>query len=437
MSIKSYFNEISTQSLFHLLNRSSVKIIDGRDVNAYNGWKLQNEKRGGHIKGAKSLPLKWSYYIDWIEIVRSKQIDIKNTIIIYSYSKEDSIQLASRFEKAGYKQLYIYNNFINEWASNENLPMNKLNRYKHLVSARWVKYLIEGKRTDEFTSNKFIICHSHYRNRDAYLSGHIPTAIDLDTLELESPKTWNRRSSGELKIALEKHGITNDTTVVLYGKYMSPNNNEEFPGSAAGHIGAIRCALIMMYAGVKDVRVLNGGFQAWQDEGFNIETTEIKKKPISNFGVKIPQCPNFFVDEIEAKEIIQSNNANLVCVRSWDEYIGKVSGYNYIKKKGRIPGVVFGNCGSDAYHMENYRNLDHSTREFQEIAKIWNNVGITSDKYNAFYCGTGWRGSEAFFNAWLMGWPKISVFDGGWFEWSNNPFNPYETGVPNITVESI
>jgi thiosulfate/3-mercaptopyruvate sulfurtransferase len=29
-----------------------------------------------------------------------------------------------------------------------------------------------------------------------------------------------------------------------------------------------------------------------------------------------------------------------------------------------------------------------------------------------------------------MGWPRVSVFDGGWFEWSSDPDNPVETGVP-------
>jgi thiosulfate/3-mercaptopyruvate sulfurtransferase len=42
----------------------------------------------------------------------------------------------------------------------------------------------------------------------------------------------------------------------------------------------------------------------------------------------------------------------------------------------------------------------------------------------AFYCGTGWRASLAFFYAWLMGWEHISVYDGGWFEWSSDPANP-------------
>jgi len=33
----------------------------------------------------------------------------------------------------------------------------------------------------------------------------------------------------------------------------------------------------------------------------------------------------------------------------------------------------------------------------------------------------------------LMGWPNVSVYDGGWFEWSNDPKNPFETGVPLTT----
>jgi thiosulfate/3-mercaptopyruvate sulfurtransferase len=211
---------------------------------------------------------------------------------------------------------------------------------------------------------------------------------------------------------------------------MNPDNADDFPGSAAGHIGAIRNAMIMIYAGVKDVRVLNGGFQSWIDAGFEIATDDVPKNRVTDFGVEIPANPEIIVDIDVAKEMIKSDNAELVCVRSWPEYIGEVSGYNYIEKKGHIPGAIFGNCGSDAYHMENYRNVDHTTREAQEVEAIWRKVGITPDKHLAFYCGTGWRGSEAWFNAWLMGWPNVSVFDGGWFEWSNDPSNPYETGIP-------
>lgn len=430
------FPEITTHELLKALENKNTKVIDVRSVNAYNGWKLSGEKRGGHIKGAKSLPVKWSNYIDWIEIVRSKQILPENNLIIYSYSKDESEKVANLFQKAGYSSVSTYTRFIEEWVENEGLPMEHLARYRQLVSPEWVKDLIDGKTPPAYDNNKFVIVHAHYRNRDAYLSGHIPQAVDMDTLALEAPETWNRRSPEELKKALENHGITADTTVVLYGKYMDPDNADEFPGSAAGHIGAIRNAFIMLYAGVKDVRVMNGGFQSWQDAGYEISTEDVVKQPVAEFGAQIPTRPELAVDVPEAKEIIKSNQSNLVSVRSWNEYIGEVSGYNYIEKKGRIPGSVFGNCGTDAYHMENYRNLDHTIREAQEVAEIWAEVGITPDKHNAFYCGTGWRGSEAFFNAWLMGWPRVSVFDGGWFEWSIDPNNPYETGVPEEELVS-
>jgi len=422
--------EITTKELVKLLDDSRTRIIDIRPVDAYNGWKMGNEERGGHIQGARSLPYKWSRYMDWIEVVRSKHILPEMHLVIYGYSREEIAEVATLFQKAGYPHISLYHHFAEEWTANPELPMEKLERYRQLVSSEWVKTLVDGGVPREHEGNKTVICHAHYRNRDAYLSGHIPGAIDIDTLALEAAETWNRRSPEELKVALEQHGITADTTVVLYGKFMWPDNEDEFPGSAAGHIGAIRCAMIMMYAGVKDVRVLNGGFQSWEDSGYDISKEDIPKVAVSDFGAPIPGRPELIVDVPEAREMLLSENAELVCVRSWPEYIGEVSGYNYIEKTGRIPGAVFGNCGSDAYHMENYRNPDHSIREAREVAEIWKDVDISPEKHLAFYCGTGWRGSEAFYNAWLMGWPRVSVFDGGWFEWSNDPNNPFETGVP-------
>nr|NQU92097.1 sulfurtransferase [Bacteroidota bacterium] len=425
-------NTISTTALHAKVMEGRGTIIDVRPVDAYNGWKMQNEARGGHIRGAKSLSLKWTKYLDWIEIVRSKGIMPDQQLIIYGYTASEAEKVGFYFKNAGYHKIRLYNSFIDEWATNPDLPMERLERYHQLVSAHWLKSLLSGDNPPHYDNDKFVICHAHYRNRDAYLSGHIPGAVDIDTLALEAPETWNRRSPEELQEALQQHGITADTTVLLYGKFMSPNNDDPFPGSAAGDIGAVRCAFIMMYAGVKDVRILNGGFQSWQDEGYEISYDDVPKKPVNEFGVGIPQKPELAVDIPGAKELLTSNEGELVCVRSWPEYIGEVSGYNYIEKKGRIPGAIFGNCGSDAYHMENYRNLDHTTREYHEIEAIWKDAGITPDKHLAFYCGTGWRGSEAFFNAWLMGWPRVSVFDGGWFEWSNDPDNPYETGVPGM-----
>ena len=154
--------------------------------------------------------------------------------------------------------------------------------------------------------------------------------------------------------------------------------------------------------------------------------------PVASFGVQVPSRPEVIVDIDEAKAILADpEGAALVSVRTWLEHIGNVSGYNYIGPAGRIKGDVWGNCGTDAYHMQHYRNIDNTMRAYPEIAANWAEAGITSDKWVAFYCGTGWRASETWFYAYLQGWERIAVYDGGWFEWSQDPINnPIEIGEP-------
>jgi len=422
---------VTTSDILGAMDATDAVIVDTRPVDAYNGWKLKSEARGGHIKGAKSFPSEWTTSKDWLDLAKSKGIVPESHVIVYGYAKKDASRLASHLIEAGYERVSTYDDFVAGWTADQSLPMEHLPRFRHLVPAQWLFDLIQGKQVAQWERSKYVVCHAHYRHRSDYDEGHIPGAIALDTLELETPKTWNRRSPQELKAALQNKGITADTTVIIYGRFSSPNNDDPFPGSNAGHLGAMRCATIMMYAGVKDVRVLNGGIHSWQRAGFRITRQPTEPKPVADFGVEIPAKPEVFVDLPEAKTLLAVSDGELVSVRSWNEFIGDVSGYNYIDRKGRIPGAVFGNCGSDAYHMESYRNQDHTTREYHEIGNFWRESEIVPKKHIAFYCGTGWRASEAFFNSWLMDWPKTCVFDGGWLEWSNDLSNPVETGIPN------
>ncbi len=421
---------ISTEELLTRIDDADTQIVDVRPIDAYNGWKLRGEARGGHVRGARTLPAKWTRYLEWMEIVQAKGIRPEHPVVVYGYDEAEADRVADLFGRAGWNEVTVYLDFVREWCANEQLPMDRLPRYRHLVSAGWLQRLLTDGAAPECSNDRHVLCHAHYQNPADYEQGHIPGALALDTNALESPETWNRRSPAEVRSVLEGLGITHDTTVVLYGRFSSPDFADPFPGSSAGHLGAFRCAFIMLWAGVKDVRMLNGGLQSWLDEGFEITTDEAQPDPVDDFGAEIPGHPELAVDLPEAKEILASPDANLVSVRSWREYIGEVSGYHYIEKKGRIPGSVFGDCGTDAYHMENYRNLDHTTREYGEVEAAWKRIGVTPDKHNAFYCGTGWRGSEAFFNGWLLGWPRVSVYDGGWFEWSNDAHNPIETGIP-------
>lgn len=420
---------LSTPELRGLLESPRAQLIDVRSIDAYNGWRLRGEHRGGHIAGARTLPYKWSSYIDWIEIVRAKEFRPGDPVVVYGDDRTETVQVANQLRRAGY-HTREYHLFGQEWCPDESLPMDRLPRYTQLVPPEWLNQLIEEGAAPEHDGGPHVLCHTHYQNQADYEEGHIPGALSLETTLLESPETWNRRSPDEVRGALLSLGITADTTVVLYGRFSFPDNKDPFPGSAAGQLAAFRCAFIMLWAGVRDVRVLNGGLRSWIDAGFGTSTEAVEPRPADDFGTPVPAAPELAVDLPEARRILASPDANLVSVRSWPEYIGEVSGYNYIEKAGRIPGSVFGNCGSDAYHMENYRNPDHTTREFGEIVAAWMEAGITPDRHNAFYCGTGWRGSEAFFNAWLLGWPRVSVYDGGWFEWSSDEANPVETGDP-------
>ncbi len=423
-------NEISTKDLEKVIGSESHRIVDVRPVDPYNGWALEGERRGGHIRGARTLPVSWSDEEEWDDIARTKGILPNHQIVVYGYNREDAIEVAERFVKSGYNEVSVYTRFVDDWAADESLPIERMERFEKLVYPRWVHQLISGERPPGFNGERYVICHCHYRNKSDYDIGHIPGAIALDARELESPDTWNRRSSEELEQALIRLGISADTTVVVYGRFSSPCNTDPHPGSQAGHLGAIRCGVLMMYAGVRDVRVINGSIAAWGNEGYPLSMDGMQPESVSDFDASVPARPEIFIDTPQAKELLRSGHGNLISVRSWDEFIGKVSGYNYIFKKGRIPGAVFGNCGSDAYHMENYRNIDLTTREYHEIKAMWKKSGITSDQFNAFYCGTGWRASEAFFNAYLMGWNNIAVYDGGWYEWSNEPDNPIDLGEP-------
>jgi thiosulfate/3-mercaptopyruvate sulfurtransferase len=422
-------------------------VLDVRPMAAYNGWTLRDEPRGGHVPDATHIPLQWTQYMDWVEVVEEKNLNSEQPITVYGYDADESQAMAEKLGRLGFEDVNVYEAFIDEWSADPERPLRRLERYDKLVHPAWLRARLGGLngtpdempgRMDGVAENgrptrDLVLCHAHFDHRADYEKGHIPGAVPLNTNWLESTDTWNRRSPGELEEALRRLGIRRDTTVVLYGRFAYPTYEQEHPAQSAGHLGAMRCAAILLYAGVEDVRVLNGGVTAWETAGYALSTDNVAPQPVDRTGLDIPERPEYMIDMPEAKELLAAADGDLVSVRSWSEFIGERSGYHYMEQTGRIPGAVFGNCGSDAYHMENYRNFDYTTRAFEEIAQKWAEAGITPDRRIAFYCGTGWRGSEAFMNAYWMGWPNIAVYDGGWYEWGCNSDEPTATGEPEAT----
>jgi thiosulfate/3-mercaptopyruvate sulfurtransferase len=435
MSAEHSLPEITTAELQARLNTPSLRMLDLRPLYCYNGWSPNGEPRGGHIASADALPLHWIEMVDdadLTELLHSRSLDQSDEIVLYGPASDISAA-AKRLNGVGYANLVSYPH-LDEWLADAALPVEALPNFQHLVYDEWLTELLGGGTPEAAPTGKYLLFHVNFGVPEEYEEDHLPGALYLDTNRLEDREAgWDRRTPEELNETLSALGITPDTTVILYGRDTEGEANEKWPGRRAGQIAACRAGLILYYAGVDDIRLLDGGYDAWVQAGGELETTLNEPTPVAKFDRVIPHRPEVIVDIKEAKEILADPaGAALVSVRTWGEHIGRVSGYNYIGPAGRIAGDVWGNCGTDAYHMQHYRGPDNTMRPYPEIAANWAQAGITADKWVAYYCGTGWRASETWFYALLMDWKKIAVYDGGWYEWCADPDNnPIEVGVPD------
>ncbi|QFI53454.1 rhodanese-like domain-containing protein [Aeromonas simiae] len=388
-----------------------ARFIDVRSSNYYQGWPMEGESQGGHVKGAVNLSGDWKIDDDqWPRILAEKGLAKDKPVALYG-DKRQVAEVALMLEKQhGFTQLYE----LSDWQS---APRERLARWQQLVYPQWLEALRKGEKVVAAPKGEWKLFEVGWGAPKAFLIGHIPGAGYIDTNRLESEPLWNKVSDQDLEKLLLENGIRHDTTVILYGR---------------NTMAAARAAHFMLYAGVKDVRLLDGGFDAWTNQYVRMLPTETglptRYEPAKGFGVTLPQHPEYLTDVPGAKKILTERDGALVSVRSWPEFIGETSGYSYIEPKGDIKGAKWGHAGVDANDMSDYHNPDGTMKDAAQLLAMWQQWGITPDKQTAFYCGTGWRASEAFFYAWLMDWKRISVFDGGWYEWSMDAKNPVVSG---------
>jgi len=110
----------------------------------------------------------------------------------------------------------------------------------------------------------------------AYLEAHIPGAVHMNTDDIEESTYWNIKTGDEIKKVMSDYGITKDTAVIVYGD----------------DSGADRVAFVCLWAGVENVKVLDGGLAEWTKAGY--ETNKDMENPqptTADFGVAIPAHP--------------------------------------------------------------------------------------------------------------------------------------------------
>lgn len=287
-------------------------------------------------------------------------------------------------------------------------------RWRQLVQADWLDAWLRQQPVAAAPQADGLLLEVGCEGPAHYAAGHIPGAQFLDTRALEAPPFWNKVPDAHLLHVLQRLHLAPTTTVILYGRNM---------------LAAARVAHLLLYAGVEDVRLLDGGLGAWCALGLALQTGEADTpQPRLQAAApwpRFPAQPHYLTDLPQARALLHTPGAALVSIRSHAEWTGQTSGYPYIAARGEIAGALWGHAGQDGdvNSMSSFQDARGHMQPAQDIAAVWASAGIQPGMQLAFYCGTGWRASLAFFYAWLMGWPRISVFDGGWMEWSADAAN--------------
>ncbi|SDN21975.1 rhodanese-like domain-containing protein [Bacillus sp. OK048] len=413
---------ITTEELQEKLNDDSWVVVDTRINDAFNGWKLDGVERGGHIAGAVDFSANWlKVEADNKEktldtALETKGISSDKNIVLYDANGTDTKKVAEYLKGKGYENVFTYD--VKEWAKDESLPMENFENYHMIVPASVVNDIIDGKTPETFEEGKKvkIVEASWGEEKDGYANGHVPGSFHINTDDIEPPPAWMLASDKELEKVVLNYGFTKDDSVIV---------------TSESQMAAYRVAVALRYVGIEDVRVLNGGLGAWTAAGYEVETTSHKPKPVTDFGASIPGNPDLIdtIEEVKTEVLANPEKNTLVDNRTWEERIGETSGYSYHDKKGRIPGSVYGYAGlTDANSLENFRNIDNTMRNFDEIVALWKEEGIDLEKDLSFMCGSGWRAAEVLTYAQVYGLNNSSLYSDGWIGWSNNPSNPVETG---------
>ena len=288
---------------------------------------------------------------------------------------------------------------------------------KVFVTPEWVQSVIDGNQPESKNYTILEVSWGTYKESPTYTKGHLPGALHVDTSSVEAEPIWNISEPKVVEKGMLDLGVTKDKNVILYGTDIS---------------AVSRVAYAYLWAGVENVKVLDGGLDAWEKAGYKTETTIEKATPAKDFGTTVPAHPEYWMSiEDVQKKLKDDSNFRLVSIRSKVEFDGKTSGYTYIDRAGEPKGAVWGHAGSDPYNMEDYLHEDGTVITATEMEKLWADSDISKDNELSFYCGTGWRATVPWLIAYEAGWEGMTVYDGGWYQWQMNNDLPVQVGDPN------
>ena len=227
----------------------------------------------------------------------------------------------------------------------------------------------------------------------------IPGAVMWNPfIDLMLPNFTVNLEKANIEKLLSRSGVTNDSTIVVYGELAA--------------VGGWIFWLLKIF-GHQDVRVLNGGRNKWIAEKCSLASVKTVANP-TQYSAQEPDG-NLRVLFEDVGNSINQQDSLILDVRTPQEYSGE---WFYDKppendeRGGHIPGAVHINYDSAL-------NEDGTLKPIEELREVYESKGITADKKIISYCAVGARSAHTWFVLkYLLGYPNVFNYDGSWNEWS-------------------
>jgi thiosulfate/3-mercaptopyruvate sulfurtransferase len=241
-----------------------------------------------------------------------------------------------------------------------------------------------------------------FRRPDLFANGHIPGAAHLDLYGIsliDTDPAPLRAFMWIIEHLLGTRGVNLERPVLVY---------DEATGDRVA-----RAFWFLEYLGHREVRVLDGGFGAWQRAGYEISTHADAPIDSEWAGERHPELLGTRHDVLAR---LESRDVAIVDARSTAEYCGT---WVRAARGGAIPHAI---------HIEWLRNLD-ANGEFKSAAELramYEGAGVTPDREVVSYCQGGYRAAHTYLALRLLGYSRLRNYVGSWREWGNRTDTPVE-----------